>query len=424
MFIDYAKIIVSSGKGGNGAKSFRREKYVAAGGPDGGDGGKGGDVFFVVDKNCSTLSDFRYRKVFKADNGKNGSGTNSYGAKGDDLIINVPLGTIVRDAQTNKIVLDLTKDNQRELIIKGGRGGKGNAHFATPTRQVPNFAQDGEPGIEKELILELKLLADVGLIGYPNVGKSTIISIMTEARPKIANYHFTTIEPCLGVVKSDIGKSFVIADIPGIIEGASEGVGLGYKFLRHIERTRLLVHVVDISGSEGRDPIKDFDVINNELVKYSDKLSKRKQIIAANKMDVLQDKNKYEEFKTKMGKMGYEVYPISAATNTGLKELFNRVAVLLDEIPVEEMEQVDKTVYKLETVDFSQWEIIKIDKGYEVVGPGINKLLSKVNFAEDESLKYFQRMISRMGIEDELVRMNIPEGTMIKVGTWEFEFFE
>jgi len=247
---------------------------------------------------------------------------------------------------------------------------------------------------------------------------------MTEARPKIANYHFTTLEPCLGVVKSDIGKSFVIADIPGVIEGASEGVGLGYKFLRHIERTRLLVHVVDISGSEGRDPIKDFDVINNELVKYSEKLSKRKQIIAANKMDILQDKKKYEEFKTKMEKRGYEVYPISAATNKGLTELFNRVAVLLDEIPVEEMEQVDKTVYKLETADFSQWEIVKIDKGYEVVGPGINKLLSKVNFAEDESLKYFQRMISRMGIEDELVRMNIPEGTMIKVGTWEFEFFE
>ena len=424
MFIDYVKITVSSGKGGNGAKSFRREKYVAAGGPDGGDGGRGGDVYFVVDKNSNTLIDFKYKKKFSAENGQNGSGCNSYGKSGQDLYINVPLGTIVKDAETGKVILDMSEIGQTELVIKGGRGGKGNSHFATPTRQVPNFAQDGEPGIEKELILELKLLADVGLIGYPNVGKSTIISIMTEARPKIADYHFTTLEPCLGVVKSDIGKSFVIADIPGIIEGASEGVGLGFQFLRHIERTRLLVHVVDISGSEGRDPIEDFEKINRELVKYNEKLSKRKQIVVANKMDALQDESKYEEFKQEIEKRGYEVFAVSAATNQGLKEVFNRVATLLEEIPVEEPQEVERVIYTLEEDNKNEWEIVRTKDGYEVIGPAIDRLLARVNFEEDESMKYFQRMIYRLGIEDKLAKMEIPEGTVIKVGTWEFEYFE
>ncbi|MBE5822424.1 MAG: GTPase ObgE [Clostridiales bacterium] len=426
MFIDYAKVTISSGKGGDGASTFRREKYVAAGGPDGGDGGKGGDVYFEVDNDINTLVDFRYKRKFKAEDGKNGSGNNSYGKSGQDLVIKVPLGTIVKDAETNKVVLDMSEFGQKELIIQGGRGGKGNSHFATSTRQAPNFSQKGEPGIEKEFILELKLLADVGLLGYPNVGKSTIISIMTEAKPRIADYHFTTLKPCLGVVKLDSGRSFVMADIPGIIEGASEGVGLGHQFLRHIERTRILLHVIDVSGSEGRDPIKDFETINDELVKYNEKLAKRKQIIVANKMDLLQDENKYEEFKTYMEKQGLEVFGVSAATNKGLKEVFNRVSTLLDEIPVEETEIVEKVVYRLETPEQSKWDIVKNaeDEGYVLCGPAIDKLLSKVNFEDNESMQYFQRMLYKMGIEDRLKQMGIEEGTVIKVGTWEFEYYE
>ncbi len=424
MFIDYAKITVTSGKGGDGAITFRREKYVAAGGPDGGDGGKGGDVYFVVDNDANTLIDFKYKKKFKAQDGKNGSGNNCYGKSGEDLYINVPLGTVVKEADTGKIVLDMSQLGQKELLIQGGRGGKGNSHFATSTRQVPNFAQSGEPAIEKEFILELKLLADVGLIGYPNVGKSTIISIVTEAKPRIADYHFTTLEPCLGVVKTDYGKSFVIADIPGIIEGASEGVGLGHQFLRHIERTRVLLHVIDVAGSEGRDPLQDFETINKELKKYNEKLSTRKQIVIANKMDLLQDMDKYESFKQELEKKGYEVFGISAATNKGLKEVLNRVINLLDEIPVEETQVVEKTVYKLETSEDTVWNIQKEEDYYRLVGPAIDKLLSKVNFEDVESMQYFQRMLYKMGIEDRLKQMNLEEGTVIKVGTWEFEYFE
>ena len=297
MFTDYVKIIAKAGNGGNGAISFRREKYVAAGGPDGGDGGKGGDIYFEVDPDSNTLIDFRYNKKFKAENGKNGEGANKYGKSGEDLYIKVPIGTIIRDAKTNKVLADLSAEGQKELILAGGSGGKGNSHFATSTRQAPRFAQDGEKGEEKELILELKLLADVGLIGFPNVGKSTFLSMTTSATPKIADYHFTTLEPNLGVVKTDYGDSFVIADIPGIIEGASEGTGLGLQFLRHIERTRLLLHVIDVSGSEGRNPVEDFYTINKELKQYSEKLSQRKQIIVANKIDVMLDENLYTELE-------------------------------------------------------------------------------------------------------------------------------
>ena len=305
MFVDYTKIFVKSGDGGNGAITFRREKYVAAGGPDGGDGGNGGNVYFIVDPDANTLINFRYNKKYKAQNGENGSGNRCYGKSGEDLYIKVPLGTVIKDSQTGKVIADLSEKGQKELIFPGGRGGKGNAHFATSTRQAPRFAQNGEKGIEKEIILELKLLADVGLIGFPNVGKSTILSMVTSARPKIAeigrahvwtlpiskiaDYHCTTLEPNLGVVKTEYGDSFVIADIPGIIEGASEGTGLGLQFLRHIERTRLLLHVIDISGSENRKPVEDFKIINEELKKYSEKLSKRKQIIVANKIDSMQD---------------------------------------------------------------------------------------------------------------------------------------
>ena len=295
--VDLVKITVKAGKGGNGFVSFRREKYVAAGGPDGGDGGNGGNVYFIVDPDANTLINFRYNKKYKAQNGENGSGNRCYGKSGEDLYIKVPLGTVIKDSQTGKVIADLSEKGQKELIFPGGRGGKGNAHFATSTRQAPRFAQNGEKGIEKEIILELKLLADVGLIGFPNVGKSTILSMVTSARPKIADYHFTTLEPNLGVVKTEYGDSFVIADIPGIIEGASEGTGLGLQFLRHIERTRLLLHVIDISGSENRKPVEDFKIINEELKKYSEKLSKRKQIIVANKIDSMQDETLYQELE-------------------------------------------------------------------------------------------------------------------------------
>lgn len=295
MFTDYVKIYAQAGKGGNGAISFRHEKYVAAGGPDGGDGGRGGDVYFKVDPDANTLIEFRFKKKFKAENGENGQGARKYGKSAEDLYIPVPIGTVIKDAETNQVLADLSTPGQEALILKGGRGGLGNSHFATATRQAPRFAQDGEPGEEKELVLELKLLADVGLIGFPNVGKSTFLSKVTSATPKIANYHFTTIEPNLGVVTSKYGDSFVIADIPGIIEGASDGVGLGIQFLRHIERTRLLLHFIDVSGTEGRDPVKDYQVINDELKDYSEKLSHRTQIIVANKSDIAQDDDNYKK---------------------------------------------------------------------------------------------------------------------------------
>ena len=344
MFTDYAKIIIKSGNGGNGAISFRREKYVASGGPDGGDGGKGGSIYFIVDKDINTLLDFRYKKSYKAENGANGSGAHCSGKSGQDLYIGVPLGTIIKDAKTGKVVADISKEKQKELILKGGRGGKGNAHFATSTRQAPRFAGDGEKGIEKELILELKLLADVGLVGFPNVGKSTFLGVVTSAKPKIADYHFTTIIPNLGVVKSTYGDSFVIADIPGIIEGASTGVGLGIQFLRHIERTRLILHVIDISGIEGRTPIEDFYAINKELEQYSEKLSKRKQIIVANKIDIATNLDKYNELEKLAQKENLEIYKISAVTGEGIQKLMDRVTQVLKELPKEELIPIEEKI--------------------------------------------------------------------------------
>ena len=372
MLVDYTKIYVKSGDGGNGAITFRREKYVAAGGPDGGDGGKGGDVYFIVDPDSNTLINFRYNKKFKAKNGENGSGSNCYGKKGEDLYIKVPLGTVVKDKETGKIIADLSKEGQKELVLPGGRGGKGNSHFATATRQAPHFAQGGEKGIEKELILELKMLADVGLIGFPNVGKSTILSMVTEAKPKIADYHFTTLEPNLGVAKTEYGDSFVIADIPGIIEGASQGVGLGLQFLRHIERTRLLLHVIDVSGTEGRNPVEDFKTINNELKKYSEKLATRKQIIVANKADVMQDEMLYEDLEKMAQKLNLKIYKVSAATGQGLKELFRDVAEELKNLPREDIvEQEEKIVYTLKE-ERKGFEINKEKGEYYVTGPDID----------------------------------------------------
>ncbi|MFR5684601.1 MAG: GTPase ObgE, partial [Clostridia bacterium] len=376
MFTDYAKITIKSGNGGNGAITFRREKYVAAGGPDGGDGGKGGDIYFVADQDSNTLLDFRYKKNFKAESGENGSGSHCHGKSGEDLYIKVPVGTIIKDAQTGKVVADISEKGQKELVLKGGRGGKGNSHFATSTRQAPRFAQDGEKGKEKELILELKLLADVGLIGFPNVGKSTFLSRVTKATPKIADYHFTTLEPNLGVVESQHGDSFVIADIPGIIEGASQGTGLGLQFLRHIERTRLLLHVIDVSGSEGRNPVEDFKIINEELKNYSEKLAKRKQIIVANKIDSMQDEVLYQELEKLAKKQGLEIYKISAVTGEGLTQLLQRVSTLLKELPKEDLVEVEeKMVYELEE-DKEGFEIHKDQEGaYVVTGPAVDKLI-------------------------------------------------
>lgn len=423
MFVDYTKIIIKSGDGGNGAKTFRREKYVAAGGPDGGDGGKGGDIYFEVDPDTNTLIDFRYNKKFKAEDGKNGSGGNCYGKSGDDLCIGVPKGTVVKDALTGKVIVDLSQDGQKELVLKGGKGGKGNSHFATSTRQAPNFAQEGEKGQEKEIILELKLLADVGLLGYPNVGKSTILSMVTSAKPKIANYEFTTINPNLGVVKTEYGESFVIADIPGIIEGASEGVGLGLRFLRHIERTRILLHIIDVSGASGRNPVQDYYTINEELKKYSEKLSKKPQILVANKIDAMQDETEYNELEKLAEENNLELFKISAATGQGLKELLNRVAEKLKELPKEELvETEERVVYTLKE-EKNEFDVRIEDGVYVVDGPAIEKLLGRVNMEDNESLYYFQKSIKALGVEDRLKRMGIQEGDTVKFIIWEFEWY-
>ena len=425
MFVDYAKITIKSGDGGNGARSFRREKYVAAGGPDGGDGGKGGDIIFRVDPDENTLINFRYNKKYKAENGENGRGSNCYGKSGKDLYIDVPIGTVVKDAKTGKVIADLSKQGEEKIILKGGRGGKGNSHFATSTRQAPNFSQEGEKGFELEVILELKLLADVGLIGYPNVGKSTILSMVTSATPKIADYEFTTIQPNLGVVKNEYGDSFVIADIPGIIEGASSGVGLGIQFLRHIERTRLLLHVIDISGFSGRDPVDDFYKINEELKKYSEKLSKRKQIIVANKSDIMKDENDYKRLEKLAKENDMEIYKISAATNKGLNTLFNRVSEVLKELPKEELyeEEENTKVYTLNK-DKEDFTVTKKDGMYVVEGEAIEKLLRRVNMEDNESLYYFQKCIKNLGVEERLKAMGIKEGDTVKFIIWEFEWYD
>ncbi len=424
MFTDYTKIIIKSGDGGNGAATFRREKYVAAGGPDGGDGGNGGNIYFQVDKDKNTLIDFRYNKKFKAKNGENGSGSHCNGKYGEDLYIKVPIGTVVKDVETGKVIADLSEPGQTELILKGGRGGRGNSHFATSTRQAPRFSEDGEKGEEKEIILELKLLADVGLLGFPNVGKSTFLSIVTDAKPKIANYHFTTLEPNLGVVKTKDGSGFVIADIPGIIEGASEGVGLGIQFLRHVERTRLLLHFLDVSGQEGRDPVEDFYAINKELEKYSEKLSKRKQIIVANKMDAMQDEELIKKVEELAKKEGLELYKISAATKMGVEELIDHVNEVLKTLPKEDLIEVeDKMVYTLEDKKDS-WEI-KIENGvFKVTGKAIERLMGRINIEDNESMYYLQKNLKNMGVEDKLKEMGVKEGDTVILDDWELEWYE
>ena len=370
-----------------------------------------------------TLQDFRYKRKYIAQSGENGGSANCSGRSGEDLIIKVPVGTIIKEETTGRVIADFVTPGQKVVVAKGGKGGAGNQHFATPTRQVPNFAKSGEPGEEFNAILELKLLADVGLIGYPNVGKSTILSMVSAARPKIANYHFTTIDPNLGVVRVDEGKSFVMADIPGLIEGAHEGVGLGHKFLKHVERTRMLIHVVDISGSEGRDPIKDFEVINDELKKYSEKLYERMQVIAANKMDITGAEENLEIFTKEMEARGYKVFPISAATGEGLKELIYYVSQKLDEIPDTVLidDTVDEVVYTAEEEE--PFKVYKENDVYVVEGNWVRKLVNSTNFGDYESLQYFQRAIKRKGVVEALENLGINEGDTVKMYDLEFEYF-
>lgn len=422
MFTDYTKIIIKSGDGGNGAATFRREKYVAAGGPDGGDGGKGGDIYFQVDKDKNTLIDFRYNKKFKATNGENGSGNRCNGKYGEDLYIKVPIGTIIKDAETNKVLADLSKADQIELVLKGGRGGRGNSHFATSTRQAPRFSEDGDKGEEKEIILELKLLADVGLLGFPNVGKSTFLSKVTDARPKIANYHFTTLEPNLGVVKTKNGDGFVIADIPGIIEGASEGVGLGIQFLRHVERTRLLLHFIDVSGQEGRDPIEDYNTINQELKKYSEKLATRKQIIVATKIDSMQDDSLYKELEKLAQKENLEIYKISSVTGEGVEQLIDHVAEVLKTLPKEELVEVeDRMVYTLPEKD-QEWEARRENDIFYVTGRAVDRLMGRINIEDNESMYYFHKCLRNMGIDNKLRELGICDGDTVFISDWELEW--
>ncbi|MBR2404876.1 MAG: GTPase ObgE, partial [Clostridia bacterium] len=398
MLADTAQIYVEAGNGGNGLVSFHREKYVAAGGPDGGDGGHGGDVIFVVDEKLSTLMDFRYRRHYKAQNGEDGKAAKSSGKNGQDLFVKVPVGTIIKDAESGRIIADLKQIGQQFVVAKGGNGGWGNCHFATATRQIPRFAKSGTEGERRDIIMELKLLADVGLVGFPNVGKSTLLSVVSDARPKIANYHFTTLEPNLGVVDMGVGRSFVMADIPGIIEGASEGIGLGHEFLRHVERTRLLIHVVDASGIEGRNPIEDFDLINKEIEMYNPTLASRTQIVAANKRDLVYDASIYDSFCAEMEQRGYKVFQISAATNSGVSELMNYVASILDDIPVPVLFDEDEDEVQVISYEDEAPFTCRVEDGvYIVEGRWLKRLLGSTNFEDNESLQYFQNALRKKG---------------------------
>ena len=421
MFTDYAKITIKSGNGGNGAITFRREKYVAAGGPDGGDGGKGGNIYFIVDKDMNTLVDFRYKRKFNAQNGQDGEGSHRYGKSGEDLYVKVPQGTIVKDVETGRVVADLSQPGQVELIAPGGIGGKGNAHFATSTRQAPRFSQDGEKGIEKEVILELKLLADVGLLGFPNVGKSTFLSVVTSATPKIANYNFTTINPNLGVVKTEYGDGFVIADIPGIIEGASEGVGLGLQFLRHIERTRLLLHFIDVSDMAEKSPEESYYIINTELKKYSEKLAVKKQIIVATKADLAQDDTNYKELEKIAEKENTKLFKISSATGEGVKELIQYVSEELKNLPKEELVKEEKIVYTLKE-NKDEFDITREKGEYLVTGPAAERLMGRVNIQDRESMHYFHKQLIELGIEGKLKEMGVQQGDRVRILDWYFDW--
>ncbi len=425
MFTDYTKIIVKSGDGGNGAISFWTEKYVAAGGPDGGDGGKGASVIVEVDSDLRTLMDFKYQRKYVATPGGDGSKKRQAGKNGEELILKVPAGTIVRDEATNKIIADLKQEGDRAVVARGGRGGKGNHNFANAVRQAPNFAKSGTDGEEKWIILELKMIADVGLLGFPNVGKSTFLSVVTAARPKIANYHFTTLTPNLGVVQTKFGDSFVLADIPGLIEGAAEGVGLGHNFLRHVERTKVLIHIVDISGLEGRDALEDFDNINNELKLYNEKLSTRPQVVVANKIDILDDESVFEKFKTTLEDRGYKVFKMSAATREGIDDVIAYVSQILKD--AEDIQLVSEEELYIPEIDAQEEEQLQVeieDGVYVVTGKALRRIMYSVNFEDMESIQFFQKAMESQGVFDKLRDMGIEDGDTVKIYEVEFEFYD
>ena len=423
MFVDVAKIKIKAGDGGDGAVSFHREKYIASGGPDGGDGGKGGNIVFVADSNLSTLADFRYKRKYLAQKGENGKAARRNGKNAPDLIIHVPIGTLVKDAETGRLMADVST-KEPVVVARGGKGGWGNTHFATPTRQTPRFAKPGLPGEELDVQLELKLLADVGLVGFPNVGKSTLVSVVSQAKPVIANYHFTTITPVLGVVSMGEGSSFVMADIPGLIEGAWEGTGLGHQFLRHVERCRLLVHIVDISGSEGRDPIEDFEIINRELEKFNPELAKRPMLVAGNKCDLATDEQ-IENFKNYVEEKGYMFFPIMAAIRYDVDPLLNKIQEMLSKLPpiaVYEAEPVP--VVAAENVGRHDVKITVHDGIYFVEGKWLLNVIKSVNFDDYESLNYFQKVLINSGVIDALREAGINEGDTVSIYDLEFDFVE
>jgi len=420
-FVDTAKITVRSGNGGNGVVSFHREKYVASGGPDGGDGGRGGDIILQVDEHMSTLMDFRYKRKYTAGNGMDGAGRRCTGKDGEALTLKIPRGTVLKDAGTGEIIKDMS-DHEPFVLCRGGRGGWGNQHFATPTRQVPHFAKAGLPGQTREIILELKLLADVGLVGFPNVGKSTLLSVVSRAQPKIADYHFTTLFPNLGVVYVEEGASFVMADIPGIIEGAAEGAGLGHDFLRHIDRCRLLIHVVDVSGSEGRDPVADFEAINAELGRYSPELASRKMIVAANKVDIVQDRGQLEALRRHVEELGLELYEISAAAHLGTAELVKAAAGHLAQLPPVAVFEPTYVERPPEVDTSGEVSIERYDDTWVVEGPWLQRLIANVNFSDYESRNWFDRILRQSGLFDRLEAMGIQDGDIVSLYDLEFEY--
>ena len=422
MFVDKVRITVIGGRGGDGAVAFHREKYVAAGGPDGGDGGHGGSVILRVNDNLSTLLDFRYKRKYAAQSGANGQGRGMSGKRGEPLVIQVPRGTVVRDAETNQIIVDMST-SEDFVLAKGGRGGWGNAHYATPTRQVPRFAKAGLPGQERDVILELKLLADVGLVGFPNVGKSTLLSVTSNARPKIANYHFTTLYPNLGVIYVDEGVSFVMADIPGIIEGAADGLGLGHDFLRHIDRCRLLVHVVDVSGCEGRDPVEDFDAICEELKNYSVDLSNRPMIVAANKSDLLMpESDNLERLRKHVEEAGCEFYEISAATTQGTRNLMRVVAEKLRTLPPVTIYEPEYVAPEIEAGDPNALEIEHLGSTWLITGTWLERLIMNINFDDYESRNYFDMQLHKCGLFKRLEEMGIKDGDTVDIYDFQFEY--
>ncbi len=430
MFADSARIIIKSGKGGDGHVSFRREKYVPNGGPDGGDGGKGGDVIFQVDEGLNTLSDVRHRRKYAAQPGEEGRKRNCHGKNGEDIIIKVPEGTVIKEAESGKVIADMSGDNRRQVILKGGRGGNGNQHYATSTMQAPKYAQPGQPSIELEVILELKVIADVGLVGFPNVGKSTLLSRVTNADPKIANYHFTTLNPNLGVVDLDDAKGFVIADIPGLIEGASEGVGLGHAFLKHIERTKIMIHMVDAASTEGRDPIADIYAINKELEAYNPDLARKPQVIAANKIDAIYveegSENPVERLKNEFEPKGIRVFPISAVSGQGLKELLYYVSELLqasDSEPVVFQQEYFPEMAAFKDEPFSV-EYDEEENEYVVEGPKIEKMLGYTNIESEKGFLFFQNFLKEQGILEKLEELGIQEGDTVRMYGLSFDYYK